>query len=193
MKETFPILNSQERMSQELHASETSDSVRYSALVTQGFEKAGAMGFSFENAMIADGTLPEQIELRKHEIQEKTAELAGWLELDGDFFEKPAHIVLLASVADSLLTSDRYEDNPAKKEKQGAVLQDIAYTLCGKASARVVSEGLQDPAAHDRYVSAEEEDSDKQVEEFYETITDHALTAAVDAILRKEEEENTEE
>ena len=184
MKETFPYPNPQEHIPHEFHAAEVAGGFRYSILVAHGLERAGMMGFSFENVIIADGTPPEQVESRKHEIQEKTTELAGWLELDENFFEKPANTVLLASVADSLLQSEKSDDSPDRKEKQQAVLQDIAYMLCGPASARVASESAQDMVLRDRYVSEQEDKNDKEVDEFYESITDHELTSAVDALLR---------
>ena len=156
----------------------------YSTLISQGLELSKSFGFSIDESLKAIGVQPEEIESKKNEVIDKTIELATWMEIDEIFFNRPANVVLLAGIADSLIKVDDSNVSESKKDIQRVALQDIVSMLVGNSSGRLRREGVDDPWKRDRYIESHDTSEGMEIEEYYESITNHELTLRIDALLR---------
>lgn len=157
---------------------------KYGLLVSQGLETAATSGFNLETAIVASGINETAVEQEKASILQKSVEVAAWLQLDPSFFGQPGKVILLTSIADSLVE----RQDVALTERDKTLMQDIAFMVAGKDSQTLVDIAAADPYYKGRYLEEAESDISKEEAEFYKRITNHELSRSVETILSRKGE-----
>ncbi len=163
--------------------------VDYRGVVLRGLERCTEYNFDVETSLAATvGTeVSPAITERASKVVELTASMAKDMEIEEDFFDRPANTIMLTCIADSWLRNEELaKDANADRAKiisEREMLVDIASMLAGKKSAAVKDLAEIDLVSKDRYVEEEKDADALEADAFVESIVDKDLSDKVATIL----------
>ncbi len=157
-----------------------------------GFELAESKGFDLKSSLIAEGIGSNQEFApaeRAEQILDTAIYIAKELDLEPGFYERPAHTILLASIASAWVENERKADaSPDHDPKLAAerdMLVDASMVLAGKYSKVAKEIGRTNSELQDRYVEEVSTANELERVKFYESINDSELALLVEDILKK--------
>lgn len=169
---------------------------RYQPAVTYGLERAAHdVQFDLTQAVAAnygDDMPLRTVHDRADRVRDIMVHLSDALRVDDHLFDRPAHTVLLAAIADSWLTNEQKTAGLPHYERRLAdereLLADVALMLAGGSSAAVWDIAVADRTLGRRYLEADVRSEAASWHErlFLQRISDGRLAGQVKRLMAAE-------
>ncbi len=178
-----------------IQAQEQHHSPDYRLLLHEGLERCGDLGFDVSGSLKAgygEGLTGDVLEQRTADVLTAAGKIAEDMQLVPEFFSRPAHTIMLTSIAESWVSNEERGRQPnadrnlISAERESLV--DIACMLAGTKSLAVNDIAGADPHSRNRYVEETNNPEEDEAKAFIEAHIDAYLSDQVQAVLEQDGE-----
>lgn len=167
----------------------------YGSLLQEGLDRCGELGFDVAGSLQAaygEGITGDVLVQRKDTVISTAGKIAEDMQLVPEFFNRPAHTIMLISIAESWASNEErslqlgVDRSQIVEERESLV--DIACMLAGINSVALQDIANSDPHSRNRYVEEAESPEENEAKDFIEAHVNIDLSDKLQAVLDEDGE-----